>query len=156
MKCLSKKSYALLLTKLHRECSTVTKSVMSWEFKTQYQSEWTNMLHVGRGFHSLHSTDNFSMISHLIPELGPNTSPEHSLLWCSGNTITWGRNEPVLQRQKLCHLLFSTKVGETRCPEIRSRQPAPGCRNSSNSLHRGPCLWPSVLAWSLQENDCPL
>lgn len=44
-------SYALLLTKLQREHSTTTKSVMSLEFKIQYKNEWTNMLSVGRGFH---------------------------------------------------------------------------------------------------------
>jgi len=49
-------------------------------------------------------------------------------------------------------LLLSTEVGETRRPKIIDRQLAPG----SNSHHKEPCLWPSAVAWSLQENDCPL
>lgn len=44
----------------------MTKSVMSLEFKIKYQSEWTNMLPVDRGFHWLHSIDAFSVVPHLF------------------------------------------------------------------------------------------
>lgn len=131
----------------------MTKSVMSLELKIQYQCWRSNTLPVSTGFHWLHSTDAFSVVPHLIPKLGQNSLSGHSLLWCYNSLREKWTSSAETETSSFAD---RTEVGESCCPEIRSRQLVSRCRKGSNSLRRGLCPWPSFLAWTLHENGCLL